>query len=400
VRQVSPDTRQAHGSGAPKPRHRKPSVMARRRGFLPRGFLPRGALLTALLVGGVTICGAAAASYLGAGGWHATDAGAASLNAGAVLSLTRPGLAEVDATAMPSLAGQPTHASVPGYAAGVRTSPAAHKRARSTARSSATPSMSASASASASRPPSGTPSPTAGSANPSPSPTSASPTSAPGSPGDSACTKPEFTTSAQFGLWNLSPYFVANDMWNADGGNVSQTLSACSFSDWYVTATASGGGGVLTYPDSHLDVPNTPKISSLSSVTSSFADTNPNTGTYEDAYDIWLNGIADPNAGSDELMIWTSNHGQTPGGSPMATVTIGGQSWTAWKGNGGYMAFVANSNFTAGTLNLLAFFRWVIANGWVPADSTLSQVDYGVEICSTNGAPATFSFSNFAVNVS
>jgi hypothetical protein len=201
-------------------------------------------------------------------------------------------------------------------------------------------------------------------------------------------------------MWNLSPYFVANDMWNAGAGNVSQTLSACSFSDWNVTATASGGGTVLTYPDSHLDLDNAPRISSLSSVTSTFADTNPNTGTYEDAYDIWLNAVADPSAGSDELMIWTNNHGQTPGGSPMATVTIGGQSWTAWKGNGGYMAFVANSNITAGTLNLLAFFRWVIAKGWVPGDSTLNQVDYGVEICSTNGAPATFSFSNFAVNVS
>ncbi len=200
-------------------------------------------------------------------------------------------------------------------------------------------------------------------------------------------------------MWNLSPYFVANDMWNASGGSVSQTLYACSFSDWYVTATASGGGSVLTYPDSHLDVPNTPKISSLSSVTSTFADTSPNTGTYEDAYDIWLNGVADPSAGSDELMIWTSNHGQTPGGSPMATVTISGQTWTAWKGNGGYMAFVANSNVTAGSLNLLAFFQWVISKGWVPADSTLNQVDYGVEICSTNGSPATFSFSNFAVNV-
>jgi len=64
------------------------------------------------------------------------------------------------------------------------------------------------------------------------------------------------------------------------------------------------------------------------------------------------------------------------------------------------MAFVANSNVTAGTVNLLAFFRWVIAKGWVPADSTLSQVDYGVEICSTNGAPATFTFRNFSVNVS
>jgi hypothetical protein len=180
---------------------------------------------------------------------------------------------------------------------------------------------------------------------------------------------------------------------------VSQTLSACSFSDWDVTATASGSGSVLTYPDSHLDVPNTPEISSLSSATSTFADANPNAGTYEDAYDIWLNGVADPSAGSDELMIWTNNHGQTPGGSPMATVTIGGQTWTAWKGNGGYMAFVANSNITAGTLNLLAFLQWIVAQGWVPADSTLNQVDYGVEICSTDGAPATFSFSDFSVNV-
>jgi hypothetical protein len=35
----------------------------------------------------------------------------------------------------------------------------------------------------------------------------------------------------------------------------------------------------------------------------------------------------------------------------------------------------------------------------VPGDSTLNQVDYGVEICSTNGAPATFSFSDFSVHV-
>jgi hypothetical protein len=391
VRQVSPDTWQRHdgnaapqGNGSPRPRHRKPSVVTRR----------HRALLMALLVGGVTIGGAAAVSYLGAGRWHPAPAGAESLNAGAVLSLTRPGVAEGDATAMPQLAGQPAEAFVPGYTAGGRTPAAARKQARSTASRSASPSVS----------PSGSSSPTAGqptpSSSPAPSATSGGPTSTPTAPGDSACTNPEFTTSAQFGLWNLSPYFVANDMWNANGGSVSQTLSACSFSDWYVTATASGGGGVLTYPDSHLDVPNTPKISSLSSVTSSFADANPNTGTYEDAYDIWLNGVADPDAGSDELMIWTNNHGQTPGGSPMATVTIGGQSWTAWKGNGGYMAFVANSNFTAGTLNLLGFFQWVISKGWVPAGSTLNQVDYGVEICSTNGAPATFGFSNFAVNVS
>jgi hypothetical protein len=387
VRQVSPDTRQSHhGDGAPKPRHRKPAALARR----------QGALLTALLVGGVTICGVTAVSYLGSGGWHATPAAAVALDAGAVISVARLDAApEGDATAMPELADQPTQAILPAYVTGGRTSAAAGKHARSAASHSASPSPSQSSS--------GTSSPTAGSptpsTSPSPAPTSASPSPTPTSAGGGGCSNPSFTTSAQFGMWSLSPYFVANDMWNAGAGNVSQTLSACSFSDWDVTATASGGGGVLTYPDSHLDVPNTPEISSLSSVTSTFADANPNTGTYEDAYDIWLNGVADPNAGSDELMIWTNNHGQTPGGSPMATVTIGGQTWTAWKGNGGYMAFVANSDISSGTLNLLAFFQWVIAKGWVPAGSTLNQVDYGVEICSTDGAPATFSFSNFSVNV-
>ena len=228
---------------------------------------------------------------------------------------------------MPELAGQPTQASVPGYAAG--SAPHRRRTARPVngqalrERVHVSVGVGVAAASGTSRAddrladPSTSPSPTPPSASPPPTPTS--PVAA------ASCAHPSFTTSAQFGTWNLSPYFVANDMWNAGGGNVSQTLSACSFSDWYVTATASGGGSVLTYPDSHLDVDNTPKISSLSSVTSSFADTSPNTGTYEDAYDIWLNGIADPSAGSDELMIWTSNHGQTPGGSPMATVTIGGQ---------------------------------------------------------------------------
>ena len=67
-----------------------------------------------------------------------------------------------------------------------------------------------------------------------------------------------------------------------------------------------------------------PAISSLQSVTSTFAETSPGTGIYEDAYDIWLNGIAD--SGSTEVMIWTENHGQVPSGSVQGTVTI---DWTA-----------------------------------------------------------------------
>lgn len=224
--------------------------------------------------------------------------------------------------------------------------------------------------------------------------------SAPASGVSATCTHPSFVTSDQYGMWNQSPYFVYNDMWGISGYSVSQTLSACSYGNWYVTATMNndnGDGHVKTYPNSHRDWDSEPSISSLQSVTSTFAETSPGTGIYEDAYDIWLNGIAD--SGSTEVMIWTENHGQVPSGNQVATVTLDGRSWAVWK-DGSYIAFVAGSNFTSGSMNLLTFFQWIMSQGWIPGNSTLGQVDYGVELVSTNGVPATFSFSNFSVSAS
>ena len=201
-------------------------------------------------------------------------------------------------------------------------------------------------------------------------------------------------------MWNLDPYFVANDMWGVSGYNVTQTLSACSYSDWYVVAkmdNSNGDGHVKTFPNSHRDFDVEPQIAALSSITSTFAESGPGTGIYEDAYDIWLNGIA--SNGSDEVMIWNDNHGQSPAGSVQGTVTLDGRAYTVWR-DGTYFAFVATSNFTSGTMDLKAFFEYLMSKGWISSSSTLGQVDYGVELVSTNGVPATFSFSNFTVSAS
>jgi hypothetical protein len=188
-------------------------------------------------------------------------------------------------------------------------------------------------------------------------------------------------------------------MWNVGGGGITQTLSACSASSWFVSANvAEDGGGVKTYPNSHYNYANTPAISSLGSVTSTFGSTSPGNGDFEDAYDIWLNGTA--GAGGDEVMIWTDNHGESPAGSPVTTATFGGQSYTVWKGDNGPVSFVSNTNVTAGDLNLLQFFQWLISNGYEPSNSQLFQVDYGVEIATTNGATETFGFNNFSVSSS
>jgi hypothetical protein len=229
----------------------------------------------------------------------------------------------------------------------------------------------------------------------------ASRTSAGGAPaaGPAQCTNPQFTTSSPTGIWGDGPYFVFNNMWNISGYSVTQTLYACSFSNWYVVADMnndSGNGAVKTFPNVQENF-NEQAISSFSSITSTFAETSPHVGIYEDAYDMWLNGVA--SSGSTEVMIWTENFNQVPSGSVVASVTLGGRAYQVWK-SGSYIAFVADTNFTSGTMNLLQFYDWIIGQGWIPSSSTLGQVDYGAELVSTNGAPATFSFSNFSIATS
>jgi hypothetical protein len=232
-------------------------------------------------------------------------------------------------------------------------------------------------------------------------PTPAAPVASSPAAGPAGCVHPRYQTSDPNGMWNLSPYFVANDAWGISGYNVSQTLYACSYSDWYVVATmdnSKGDGAVKTYPNSHRDFDSAPQLNSLGSITSTFAETSPGTGIYEDAYDIWLNGIA--SSTSTEVMIWTVNHGQTPSGSYQGSATIDGRSYGVYKTTGNYIAFVAAANFTSGTMNLKDFFQWLMAKKWIGQNSTLGQVDYGPELVSTNGVPATFTVSNFSVDAS
>jgi hypothetical protein len=386
-------------------RHRKPPPIPIR----------RAAAMTALMLVG----GAAVAGTLDATGGHPVVTGAAELNAGAVTSISMPGSADGAAAALPEPVGPPAQAYVPRHAATSRNTAAPTKRATSPARHSASPLPSASSPASApgrapsSTPPSAPPStsppprtsPPPSTSPPTPTPTpppTTTPSPTPSQPpvtGDGTCTNPSFTTSADFGSENLGPYTVSNNMWNVGGGGISQILSACSASSWFVKATvANDDGGVKTYPNSHYNFADTPAISSLNSVTSTFASNSPASGTFEDAYDIWLNGTA--GAGGDEIMIWTDNEDQIPAGSPTTSATFDGQSYTVWKGNNGPVSFVSNANVNSGTMNLLPFFQWLIARGWEPANSSLYQVDYGVEIVSTNSAPETFGFSDFSVTSS
>jgi hypothetical protein len=387
-------------SGPPRPRsgsarHRKP----------PSRRMRRAATASAIVIGG----GAAAVGLLYATGPQPALNSSAEVNAKSVTSAPRAGSADGAATAVPASAPamapidppvratyMPRHAAASGKHAAKTAAPAKH--ATPTASHSSPSPSSPSASSPGTSPAPSPSTPTSTPTTPAPSPTTRS-TPPPTSAGTAACTDPTFTTSSDFGSENLGPYTVSNNMWNAGGGGITQTLSACSASSWFVTANvAEDGGGVKTYPNSHYNYADTPTINSLGSVTSTFGSTSPGNGDFEDAYDIWLNGTA--GAGGDEVMIWTDNHGETPAGSPVTTATFDGQSYTVWKGNNGPVSFVSNTNVSAGDVNLLQFFQWLISKGYEPANSKLYQVDYGVEIATTNGAQETFGFNNFSVSSS
>ena len=167
---------------------------------------------------------------------------------------------------------------------------------------------------------------------------------------------------------------------------------------------SSGDGAVKTYPNVHKDYHNwgtgyEPPLSNYPTLSSSFAATGPNTGIYNIAYDIWLNGVGNGGGSNREVMIWTDNQAQRPAGSVVAT----GLGSAGRPGPSGQPVTTTSSpssrdtDMAAGTVNIRAMLDYLISHGRVPANSTLGQIGYGVEVVSTNGAPGTFRFTGFSL---
>jgi hypothetical protein len=71
----------------------------------------------------------------------------------------------------------------------------------------------------------------------------------------------------------------------------------------------------------------------------------------------------------------------------------------ATTGNG-YIAFVPTVNAASGSMDILSMLRWLIGQKRLPAGSVIDQIDFGVEICSTDGGPATFAVNGFSLTTS
>jgi cellulose 1,4-beta-cellobiosidase len=134
-------------------------------------------------------------------------------------------------------------------------------------------------------------------------------------------------------------------------------------------------------------------------VTTSWATTQPGTGAYDVAYDIWFNTTPHAAGQPDgtELMVWLNHNGPVqPFGSQAGTASIGGRSYNVWYGKQAWntvsytMTTPATSvtNLDIGQLTADAVSRGYIGKSWY-----LIDVEAGFELWQGGAGLATNSFS-------
>ncbi|MEV3933830.1 MULTISPECIES: hypothetical protein [unclassified Streptomyces] len=203
-----------------------------------------------------------------------------------------------------------------------------------------------------------------------------------------------WTSSEQWGNYTTSDgYVLYNNIWGSGAG--TQSIWADSSSTWGVTANHPDTGGIKSYPNAKkvVDKP----ITSLSSLTSHYNVSVPSSGAYNTSYDIWDTDY------DYEVMLWVNYNGAVgPLGTSQGNVTLGGHTWTVYKGDNGaneVFSFLRTSDSTSGTVDILPILKWIKeTKGWW-GDETIGDVQFGYEITSSSGG-LDFTTNGFGVSSS
>jgi hypothetical protein len=186
-------------------------------------------------------------------------------------------------------------------------------------------------------------------------------------------------------------------VWNAISG-WQQSLHVTDPGNWYTTANMpKGNTAVASFPNVGTTYPE-PPLTNFSSIYSSFTESmHATSGTSAwAAFDIWLNKWG------NEVMIQHdfANNGACPA---KATATFGGsggvptQSWELCQYGSELIWKLTGGSEQSGSVDVLAMLQWLEDHSYLPKASTLTDISYGWEICSTGGQPETFNLSRFTV---
>ncbi len=203
--------------------------------------------------------------------------------------------------------------------------------------------------------------------------------------------------------------YVLNDMWNPPGAGNPQTIYVNNPGDWEVRSDQpSGNPAVLSYPDVQqvfTTTQNTPApLTGFLAAYSFLTESMPSNGDNEAAYDIWM-GNSQSTDYAQEVMIWVDDHRTNPPpGDVVRRPTFFGAGYTVWQdptdgGTGFYTIYmVRDRDEHSGTVHILAMLDWLIQRG-LTAATGLNQIDFGWEICSTDGRPETFTISRYGIGL-
>jgi Glycosyl hydrolase family 12/Cellulose binding domain len=190
-------------------------------------------------------------------------------------------------------------------------------------------------------------------------------------------------------------YVVMNNRW---GTSATQCIDVTStgFSIVQQDGTGNLSGAPVSYPAVYVGCqygncsPGSPlpmQIGQIGSVMTSTGDTYPSSGTYDAAYDIWLNADTNVSGVQDtEIMIWLNHTGSIqPIGSRTGTASIAGHSWDVWTGYNGQnnvISYVANpAGIASLSFDVKAFINDTLSRGSLYGNTSwyLTSVQDGFE---------------------
>jgi hypothetical protein len=181
----------------------------------------------------------------------------------------------------------------------------------------------------------------------------------------------------QFGTINAGNYVIMNNRWGTSATQCINT-STNGFTITQQDGIGNTSGAPTAYPAIYLGChytrcsPSTAlprQISTIGSAPNSISVSFPSSGTWNSAYDIWLNANNDVSGVQDtEIMIWLNRQGSIqPIGSATGTVNLAGRSWQVWTGNNGQNNVVSylfqGSPLTSFSFDAMVFIRDTLSRG-------------------------------------
>lgn len=209
-------------------------------------------------------------------------------------------------------------------------------------------------------------------------------------------------------------YTIQNNEWGSGAaecittdGNADFTVANSAISN---STSGAPGGYPSIYRGCHWGACTTGsglpiQVSSLTpgTATTSWSTTQPGSGAYDVAYDIWFNQTpttsGQPNGA--ELMVWLNHNGSVqPFGSQAGTANVGGRSYNVWFGNQGWntISYSMTSGATSVSgLDIGQIAADAVSRGYIQRSWYLIDVEAGFELWQGGAGLAT---NSFAVNVS